>query len=226
MAVQAIPYSGGLSRGYVGGNGVVYVIDTVSYKLIDTVAIPAGANVTSIAAAGNLLFIGEGQRFGVGVGNNRLLMMDINPGSPNYNHTIALKNTGIESTPNGVAGLPIGPDGKALVVSAPTQYTLANLGDPTKRGDVLVFDLSTLDLQTGAIAAPIKADLPGGISPEAFDRKTRIQQRIVHRIAPRFTCSKKSVTQMLLRCAGLNGSSVETAEREFGESELSMAENF
>ena len=114
VKTQPVTFSGDLSRIYVGGNGVVYVIDTLSFRLLDTIEIPAGKNISSVVAVGNTLFIGEG----ISGGGARLLMMDINPGSPNYNQApITLKVPAVESSSRGISGMAIGPDGKTLVVT-------------------------------------------------------------------------------------------------------------
>jgi len=165
--VQPVVFTDDLSTVYVAGNGVIYAIDMLNYKLIDKIAIPAGKNISSLVTVGSLLIIGEGERFGGG-GGNRLLVMDIDPGSPRFKEVMSLKSTGVESAPYGVGGMTVGPDGKTLVVSAPRNPNSVSLGDPNKRGDILVLDLSTLNLKTGAIAAPIIAQLPSdGISGKA-----------------------------------------------------------
>ncbi|MHB8166398.1 MAG: Ig-like domain-containing protein, partial [Sulfuricella sp.] len=163
--VQPVVFSEDFSRVYIGGKGAVFVIDTLSFKLIASVALPAGKNISSLAVAGNRLIIGEGERFGSGAGN-RLLVLDIDPGSPNYHkNPVSLKSTEVESSPYGVSGMTVGADGKTLVVATPINPNSVTLGDKTKRGNVLVFDLSTLDLNTGQIAAPTTATLPAdGIS--------------------------------------------------------------
>jgi len=176
--VQPIAFTTDLSRAYVAGSGVIYEIDLVTFKLIDTIAIQVGKNIVSLVSVDDLLLIGEGQGYGAGAGSNRLLAMNIEPGSQNYNLAVTLKNTNIESTPLGVGGMSIGPDGKTLVVATPKNSNSVSLGDPTKRGDILVFDLTTLNLETGAIAAPIKADLPSdGISGKASQVITATNSR-------------------------------------------------
>ena len=158
--VQPIVFTDDLSRAYVGGNGVVYVIDLVTFKLISSIAIPAGKNITSLATAGGWLFLGEGQSYGTGASNSRLLVMDINPGSKDYNKAVTLKGTGIESSPLGISGMTMGRDGKTLVVATPINPNNGSLGSASKRGDVLIFDIGTLTYKTGRIDAPIKARLP------------------------------------------------------------------
>jgi len=164
--IQPVAFSGDLSRSYVGGNGVVYVIDMVTYKLIDTIAIPAGKNVTSLVSAGSVLIIGEGLYFGYGASGSRLMAMDIEPGSKNYNKIVTLKDTGVEQTPMGVSGMTIGPDGQTLVVGVPVlQNNTMGLSGANRRGNILIFDLKSLDIRTGKLDAPIKAELPDdGIS--------------------------------------------------------------
>lgn len=90
---------------YVGGNGVIYVIDMVTFKLITTIH-TGGGNIASVITTGNTLIIGEG-----GAATNRLLMVDINPGSPTYNQVRSISGTGIEQSRYGVTGMAIGPDG-------------------------------------------------------------------------------------------------------------------
>ena len=75
---------------------------------------------------------------------------------------MTLKIEGLNGYPYGVAGMGLGPDGKTLVVSMPKARVSYSLEPTGERGDVLVLDLSTLNLKTGAIAAPVKADLPAG----------------------------------------------------------------
>jgi hypothetical protein len=102
--VQPIVFADDLSRAYVAGKGAVHVIDTLSFKLVGTIAVPAGKNIVSLATVGSLLFIGEGDRFAGGA-PYRLLAVDINPGSARFNQVVTLKDTGIESTPYGVSGM-------------------------------------------------------------------------------------------------------------------------
>ncbi|WP_346949032.1 Ig-like domain-containing protein [Dyella sp.] len=166
--VNPIAFSGDLSRCYVGGNGVIYVIDMVSFRLIDTISTGDGKNITSLVAVGNVLIVGEGNGYGVGAGNNRLLAMDIDPGSHSYNVPVSIKGTGIEDSTYGVTGMALGADKKTLVVAVPRNPNSVMLGNPSKRGDVLILDLSTLDFATGEIAAPVVALLPGdGLSGKA-----------------------------------------------------------
>jgi dipeptidyl aminopeptidase/acylaminoacyl peptidase len=132
---------------YIAGTGVVYVYDTLTSTRINTIEVGTGKNITSLASSGNLLIIGEGTNTsGSGAGGFSLYVMDINPGSKNYNKPVSLKNTGIEQTRNGVTGLAIGPDGKTLVVAAakaPDSVMLAAIKEEN-RGDVWVFDLRKL----------------------------------------------------------------------------------
>ncbi|UUZ69425.1 Ig-like domain-containing protein [Polaromonas sp. P2-4] len=185
--VQPVVFTDDLSRAYVGGNGVVYVIDLVTFKLISMISIPAGKNITSLATAGSLLFIGEGNGYGSGASNSRLLAMELNPGSKDYHKTVTLKGTGIESSPLGVSGMTMGPDGKTLVVATPINPNSVGLGNPSKRGDVLVFDISTLDFKTGKIDAPIKAQLPGdglsGKSPQVISATNDPDRFLVANVA-------------------------------------------
>ena len=160
--VQPLVFTDDLSRVYVGGKGVVYVIDTLSFKLISTIEIEGGKNIVSLATVGNLLIIGEGSTYGSGPGGNRLLVMDINPGSAHYNQALSLKNTGVEQSKYGVSGMTVGPDGHTLVVAVPKQRdsvarAVSAFGET---GDVLIFDLNTVNFRTGNIAAPVTAVLP------------------------------------------------------------------
>ncbi|WP_168921806.1 tandem-95 repeat protein [Polaromonas vacuolata] len=164
--VQPVTYSDDLTRVYVAGNGVIYVIDTLTYKLLDPIY-TYGGNIVSLASTGGLLFIGEGNSYGSGASNARLMVMSTIPGSKSYNKPITLKGTGIEATPLGIAGMAVGPDGKNLVVAVPKQRNSVTLGDPNKRGDVLVFNIDSLDLKTGKIDAPVKAQLPADSSGKA-----------------------------------------------------------
>ena len=87
--------------------------------------------------------------------------MDIRPGSAKYGETVSLKNTGIETSPYGVGGMMVGPDGKTLVVAVPEyKNDFGVAGGSDKRGNILVFNLTTLNTNTGAIDAPIIATLP------------------------------------------------------------------
>jgi hypothetical protein len=169
--VQPIVFADDLSRAYVAGKGAVHVIDTLSFKPVGTIAVPAGKNIVSLATVGSLLFIGEGDRFAGGA-PYRLLAVDINPGSARFNQVVTLKGTGIESTDYGVSGMAIGPDGETLVVGTPISPNSTNLASPDQRGSVWVFDLSTLDMDTGKIAKPVVASLPddgrSGKSPQSI----------------------------------------------------------
>ncbi|MBK7003103.1 MAG: tandem-95 repeat protein [Rhodoferax sp.] len=157
--VQPVAYSDDLSRVYVAGNGVIYVIDTLRFKLLDNIDVPAGTNIVSLVTAGSFLIIGEGRSYGTASPKPRLLVMRTTPGSAGYNKPITVKGTGIEDSPLGVAGMAVGADGRTLVVAVPQQRNGFTLGDTTKRGNVLVFDLDSFDFRTGKIAAPIKAEL-------------------------------------------------------------------
>jgi VCBS repeat-containing protein len=169
--VQPVVFSEDLSTIFVGGTGAVYAIDALTFKLINTINVPAGRNISSLVSTGHTLIIGEGQNLGSGAGC-RLLAMNIRPGSREYGHVISFQGTGIETSAHGVAGMAIGLDGKTLVVSTPINANSVSLGDRNKRGDVLVFDLSTLDFNTGRIAAPTRAELPAdgfsGKSPQTI----------------------------------------------------------
>ena len=78
----------------------------------------------------------------------------------------------------GISGMTMGPDGKTLVVAIPAQANGFGLGDTRKRGNVLVFDLSTLQfngdsiLQGLTVDQPIVAELPqdtiSGKSPQTI----------------------------------------------------------
>jgi predicted chitinase len=166
--VQAVAFSGDVTRCYVAGNGVIYVIDTITFKLISTIPVHPGRNIASITSFGNMLIVGEGQSYGSGASGNQLYIININPTDPAYNLPVALQGTGIESSTFGVTGITIGPDGKTMVVGVPLNPNSVMLGDTSKRGDVLIFDLSTLDFTTGTIAPPVIASLPSdGISGKA-----------------------------------------------------------
>ncbi|RYE81520.1 MAG: tandem-95 repeat protein [Oxalobacteraceae bacterium] len=102
---------------------------------------------------------------------HRLLAINTSPDSNQYGKPVTFKTGSVLSdSPFGVSGMAIGPDGRTLVVAAPTQANTVSMGDRNKRGNVLVFDLDTLDLRTGKIDAPIIASLPSdglsGKSPQ------------------------------------------------------------
>ncbi|MBC7548092.1 MAG: hypothetical protein H7224_05545 [Polaromonas sp.] len=52
---------------------------------------------------------------------------------------------------------PWAPTTKKLAVAVPNQRNSVGLGNPNKRGDVLVLDIDSLDMTTGKIGNPIKA---------------------------------------------------------------------
>jgi len=158
--VQPIAFSTDLSRAYVAGNGVIYEIDLLTFKLIDTIVVQGGKNIVSLAAVGSLLIVGEGQSYGNGAGNNQLYAMDTNPGSSTYNTFKSIQGTGIESSKLGVAGMTVGPDGQTLVVAVPKAANTAYYVQNQNPGDILILDFKTFNFKTGAINTPVKANLP------------------------------------------------------------------
>ncbi|MFN6132307.1 MAG: Ig-like domain-containing protein [Synechococcaceae cyanobacterium] len=164
--VQPVAFSDDLSRIYVGGNGVVYVVDTLSLKKIATITIPDGRSITSLATAGDLLLIGEAA-FGNG---SRLLAMSTNPGNSRYHQAITIQGAGLEASPLGVSDICIGPDGKTMVVALPKQNPSYTLAGASATGDVLIFSLDSLNRTSGRIDAPIVAFTPAdsisGKSPQ------------------------------------------------------------
>jgi VCBS repeat-containing protein len=168
--VQPIIFTDDLSSVYVGGNGVLYQIDMLTFRLINTITIENGRSISSLATAGSLLIIGEGNQGG-GKGN-RLLAMNINSGSQSYNKIVSIKSDDIKDAPFGVSGMAMGPDGRTLVVAANINRNSVSLGDPKKRGNVLVFNLDSLDFETGKIDAPVPVKLPedgfSGKSPQVI----------------------------------------------------------
>ncbi|MCL2830990.1 MAG: hypothetical protein FWD77_09710 [Betaproteobacteria bacterium] len=141
---------------YVAGAGVVYAIDMVSLKRIDTIAIAGGGPITSLLATDNLLFIGQGDG-PAGAGGFRLLAMFSTSQSSRYHRDpIALKLPRPAAAPLRVDGMDMGADGRTLVmaVSGPPE------GGAAASGQVWVLDLDSLNLKTGDIAAPLAA--PGG----------------------------------------------------------------
>lgn len=138
-------------------------------KINNTIAVPAADNITSLVTTGDLLIIGEGRGFGSGGG--RLLVMstaprataDLNAIEPPT--IISLKGTGVEAMPYGVHGMVVGPDGYTLVVTTPLTPNNYGFSQGKPKGHVLIFDLRTLNMQTGKIEAPVVASMPGdGIS--------------------------------------------------------------
>jgi hypothetical protein len=178
--VQPVTFTDNLSSVYVGGNGVVYQIDMLTFRIINTIDIvPAGKNISSLATTGDWLIIGEGNQNGGK--DNRLFVMNIDPGSKNYNKMVSIKESdatkadpavSLSLAPFGVSGMTIGPDGRTLVVAANINRNSVSLGDPKKRGIVLVFNLDTLDFETGKIDAPVPVKLPedgiSGKSPQVI----------------------------------------------------------
>ena len=128
--VQPLVFSADLSRLYVAGSvagkGAIYIVDTIAMRQIGSIDMPAGEghNIDSLAVAGNILLIGEGNAFGGtggtsgGGSGNRLLMLNTNPASASasYNQVVSVKGSGIEATPHGIAGMAVGPDGYTLGV--------------------------------------------------------------------------------------------------------------
>jgi hypothetical protein len=160
--ITPIAYSNDLSRVFVAGNSVIYVVDNLSFKLISTVALPAGQNVVSLVTAGDWLIVGEGRIWGEGASNARLLVMNTNPASSRYNQFVSMRGTGVEQSRYGVAGMAVGPDGHTLVVALPKMRDSTSVYTRREPGDVIVLDLRTLNIQTGAIASPVVAALPDG----------------------------------------------------------------
>jgi VCBS repeat-containing protein len=167
--VQPIAFSTDLSRAYVAGKGVVYEIDLLTFQLIDTLVIPGGKNIVSLASVGSLLIAGEGQSYGNGSGNNQLYAMDTNPGSSTYNTFRSIQGTGpsasllagIEHSSLGVAGMTVGPDGQTLVVAVPKAANSFSIDPGAEPGDILVLDFNTFNFATGVIKNIVKASLPG-----------------------------------------------------------------
>jgi hypothetical protein len=169
--LQSMAWSNDLTRLYIAGqaNGknAVFVIDLVTLKLLDTIVTPAGKNIVSLATAGDLLLIGEGDDWGRS-GGFRLLAMQTNPVSDKYHDPksmLSIKGAGIEASLHGIAGMVVGPDGRTLVITLPkTSNTFWGLVPYRLRGpdgDVLVLDLNTLNLDTGTIDPPIVAEMTG-----------------------------------------------------------------
>lgn len=161
--VQPIVFTDDLSRVFIAGNQKLIVFDMLTLKIIQQENLELAKNTTSLATVGNLLLIGEGSPGG----NNRLQALDIsarniNPDGTFKHKPVTLKGTGIETAPNGIAGMVVGPDGRSLVVSTPAQPDNYGLGpkDFTRRGDILILDLNRLDMTTGQIAKPVVAKLP------------------------------------------------------------------
>ncbi len=75
---------------------------------------------------------------------------------------LARNNLPITNSRYGITGMAIGPDGRTLVVGVPKVGASSGVvsASDANRGDILVFDLDTLNLMTGAIAAPVVATLP------------------------------------------------------------------
>ena len=156
-----IAFAGDSSRAYVGGNGVIYVIDMVSFKQISTIVVPDGKNISSLASVGDLLLVGEGQNYGSGASQDRLLVVNIDPSTIDYNQIVTLRGTGVEASRLGVAGITVGPDARTVVVTLPQASDTVTLNNGAAPGNVIVLDLATLDRRTGNIATPVVAALPG-----------------------------------------------------------------
>jgi hypothetical protein len=163
---QPIAYSGDLSRVFIGGTGLIYVIDTITQKIVDRIHVDNGKNIGSLVCVGNTLIVGESCTNSAGASGARLLAFDVTPKKPDaaglrFNYTV-IQDTGIDKSPNGVAGMVMGPDGKTLVVAVPNDRDRmsTSIANPKKRGDVLIFDLDTLSMKTGKIAAPFVVQRP------------------------------------------------------------------
>jgi len=120
---QPIAYSGDLSRVFIGGKGLVYVIYTITQKIVDKIIVDNGENIGSLVCVGNLLIVGESSANSEGASGARLLAFDVTPKKQGavgsrFKYTV-IQGTGIENSPNGVTGMVIGPDGKTLVVAVP-----------------------------------------------------------------------------------------------------------
>jgi len=144
---------------YVGGAGKIYVIDLVKLQLIDTLVIPDGRNITSLAIKGSLLLIGEGDS--AGAGGFRLLAMFSDPQSGNYHRNpVALKLPQLAASPLGVGGMEMGADGRTLVITA----SKPQAGGGAASGEVWALDLNSVDLKTGAIDPPVIAQGADGLA--------------------------------------------------------------
>jgi hypothetical protein len=165
---QPIAFSTDLSRAYVAGKGAIYEIDLLTFQLIDTLSIPGGKNIVSLASVGSLLIAGEGQSYGSGEGHHQLYAIDTNPGSSAYKTFKSIQGTGpsaslwtgIEHSSLGVAGMTVSPDGQTLVVAVPKAANSFSIDPNAEPGDILVLDFKTFDFSTGRIKTVIKADLP------------------------------------------------------------------
>ena len=67
---------------------------------------------------------------------------------------VSLAGSGIESTRLGIAGMALAPDGTALVVCAPRSPNRYGDANRNARGDILVFDLRTIDLKRWRAVEP------------------------------------------------------------------------
>jgi predicted chitinase len=159
--IQPVAFSSDLSRAYIAGNGAIYVVDTITFKLIETIAVPEGRNITSLLTVGSLLFIGEGTSWSSGPSGSRLMIMGTDPGTANYNKIVTLKGTGIETSRYGVGGMAVAGDGRTLVVTTPQMGAYSGMYAQKVPGNVLVFDLGTLNIRTGVLDAPIIAATAG-----------------------------------------------------------------
>jgi len=148
--VDSVVFSADNARAYVAGQGGrIYAIDTATLSVFDTFSIPgasAAMNITSLALAGNGLFVALGDRYGTG--SEGLYRFDVDPFSATYNRPEGVVQIKLgDNIPYGVYGMAVGGGGgRYLIVTAPQrEFDLFPKGADKEAGNVLVIDLQTLD---------------------------------------------------------------------------------
>ena len=142
--VQAVVFADDLSRCFIGGNGVVYVIDMLSFKLVETIR-TGGGSISSLAAVGRYLYIGQGNNYPSGTVKVPLLVADITPRSTGATPVIAVPVSKLGGQPLGISGMTLGADKRTLVVATPLNPNSVMLGNPDKRGNLWLLDTASLN---------------------------------------------------------------------------------
>ncbi|MBW8890894.1 MAG: hypothetical protein JF617_01495, partial [Burkholderiales bacterium] len=131
---------------YVAGAGKIYMIDMLSHKLVYTLQLPSStANITSLAVAGDWMYVAEGASYGDGSAS-RLIRVNINSKDPQFLKEIQQLNLpeGISAGPSGFVDLAVS-GGRYLAVTAPEERATRIGFAARKKGDVFVIDLDTME---------------------------------------------------------------------------------
>jgi VCBS repeat-containing protein len=140
---DAIVFADGYRTAYVAGrDGKVYALDTVSQEIFHTIQLPFGnANITSLAVAGDWLYVAEGTRLAGTAG--RLLRVNIDPSSEDYLNVF--QQISAPDAPLGITDLAVSAN-RYLAFTAPAQMLRYGLyGRQSAKGAVYVIDTQYID---------------------------------------------------------------------------------